>query len=98
MAVMEKRLRLEEAAQGRETEIQVTPKSVKPQGQIRDQRNSRKMPQQTMRRCEKCGYLSSQAVCKACTLLEGLNKNKPKVEIGVASVGTDMQAMRLGNT
>ena len=31
--------------------------------------------------CSRCGYMSSQAVCKACMLLEGLNKNRPRVEI-----------------
>lgn len=93
MAVMEKRLRLEEAAQGREVEIKAAPKA-----QSRGHRTSRRMPQQTMRRCERCGYLSSQAVCKACTLLEGLNKSKPKVEIGVAGVERHMQEMRLSNT
>lgn len=92
MAVMEKRLRLEEAAQGREVEIKAAPKA-----QVRGQRTSRKMPQQTMRRCERCGYLSSQAVCKACTLLEGLNKSKPKVEIGTAGAGRRMQEMHLSN-
>ena len=30
-------------------------------------------------RCVQCGYMSSQRVCKACMLLEGLNKGKPKM-------------------
>ena len=34
-----------------------------------------------MGQCTRCGYLSSQPVCKACTLLEGLNKNRPRVHI-----------------
>ena len=38
---------------------------------------------QQMRRCSRCGHLSSQAVCKACMLLEGLNKNRPKIDITV---------------
>nr|POE47017.1 cytoplasmic trna 2-thiolation protein 1 [Quercus suber] len=29
-------------------------------------------PKQTLGQCERCGYLSSQTVCKACMLLEGL--------------------------
>ncbi|KAF2116102.1 hypothetical protein BDV96DRAFT_42840 [Lophiotrema nucula] len=33
---------------------------------------------QTMGTCERCGYLSSQKICKACVLLEGLNKSRPK--------------------
>ncbi len=32
--------------------------------------------------CERCGYLSSQAVCKACVLLEGLNKGLPQMGVG----------------
>ena len=30
-------------------------------------------------RCVQCGYMSSQKVCKACLLIEGLNKGKPKM-------------------
>lgn len=32
-------------------------------------------------RCEKCGYLSSNRICKACMLLEGLEMNRAKVSI-----------------
>lgn len=32
-------------------------------------------------RCEKCGYLSSNKICKACMLLEGLELNRAKVSI-----------------
>ncbi|XP_074643196.1 cytoplasmic tRNA 2-thiolation protein 1-like [Tubulanus polymorphus] len=39
-----------------------------------------KMPVQG--RCTRCGYISSQSVCKACVLLEGLNKGLPKLGIG----------------
>lgn len=31
--------------------------------------------------CMRCGYLSSQAVCKACVLLEGLNKGLPRLGV-----------------
>ena len=34
--------------------------------------------------CERCGYISSNQICKACALLEGLNKGKAKVAIGVS--------------
>ncbi|KAF9741471.1 hypothetical protein PMIN06_010586 [Paraphaeosphaeria minitans] len=47
--------------------------------------NTRKQPKkQVMGQCKKCGYLSSQDICKACVLLEGLNKNRPKnhIEVG----------------
>ncbi|GMH43199.1 hypothetical protein BSKO_11121 [Bryopsis sp. KO-2023] len=33
------------------------------------------------KRCERCGYLSSQKVCKACVLLEGLNKGLPRLGV-----------------
>jgi cytoplasmic tRNA 2-thiolation protein 1 len=33
---------------------------------------------QTLGVCEKCGYMSSQKICKACVLLEGLNRDRPK--------------------
>ena len=39
-----------------------------------------KMP--TQQRCERCGYISSNKLCKACILLEGLNKGLPKLGIG----------------
>ena len=45
-------------------------------------RASRKLPQ-TLGTCKKCGYMSSQDICKACVLLEGLNKNRPKMEIEI---------------
>ncbi|KAF2812252.1 adenine nucleotide alpha hydrolases-like protein [Mytilinidion resinicola] len=45
---------------------------------------TRKQPaRQTMGQCARCGYLSSQDICKACVLLEGLNKNRPKNSIEV---------------
>ena len=42
-----------------------------------------KMPTQSV--CTRCGHVSSQEVCKACVLLEGLNKGKPKLGIGKSS-------------
>lgn len=39
-----------------------------------------KMP--TAAKCTRCGYISSMEVCKACLLLEGLNKGLPKLGIG----------------
>ena len=32
--------------------------------------------------CTRCGYISSNKLCKACVLLEGLNKGKAKLAIG----------------
>ena len=39
----------------------------------------------TQRNCERCNYISSQAVCKACTLIEGLNKGRPQLGISKTS-------------
>lgn len=39
-----------------------------------------KMPKQ--QHCERCGYISSNRLCKACILLEGLNRGLPKLGIG----------------
>ncbi|KAI8928082.1 hypothetical protein BC831DRAFT_134649 [Entophlyctis helioformis] len=32
--------------------------------------------------CERCGYMSSNKLCKACVLLEGLNRGLPKLGVG----------------
>jgi cytoplasmic tRNA 2-thiolation protein 1 len=96
MADMEKRLQADEAALGREVEI-TSGTGPKVNGQRHDRDGSvpitrprvqkkdtaRKLPRQTLGTCERCGYMSSQAICKACTLLEGLNKNRPKLEIEI---------------
>lgn len=42
--------------------------------------NSVKMPER--RNCTRCGFVSSQEICKACVLLEGLNRGLPKLGIG----------------
>jgi cytoplasmic tRNA 2-thiolation protein 1 len=36
---------------------------------------------QTLGTCEKCGYMSSQAICQACVLLDSLNKNRAVIQI-----------------
>lgn len=50
------------------------------QVQVKD---SIKMPER--RNCTKCGFVSSQEICKACVLLEGLNRGLPKLGIGKCS-------------
>lgn len=42
-----------------------------------------KMP--TQKTCERCGYMSSNDICKACVLLEGLNRGLPQLGIGKGS-------------
>lgn len=85
-----------EEAQTRETEI--TTSRLKGQyhdrrdpcsDNVRKARKSRKLPKQTMGQCVRCGYLSSQKICKACMLLEGLNKNRPKIEIQIGTEEED---------
>lgn len=49
----------------------------------------KKLSKQQMGQCERCGYLSSQAVCKACMLLEGLNRNRPKLDVEVGAEEED---------
>ncbi|KAJ2850176.1 cytosolic thiouridylase subunit Ctu1 [Coemansia brasiliensis] len=39
----------------------------------------------TMTSCERCGYISSNSICKACVLLEGLERGVPKMGIAKAS-------------
>ncbi|OCK81183.1 adenine nucleotide alpha hydrolases-like protein [Lepidopterella palustris CBS 459.81] len=51
----------------------------------------RKAPRQTMGQCKRCGYLSSQDICKACVLLEGLNKSRPKNSIEISSAVKEPQ-------
>ncbi|KAI9825459.1 MAG: nucleotidyltransferase [Thelocarpon impressellum] len=44
-------------------------------------KNPCKLRTQQLGQCATCGYLSSQDICKACMLLEGLNKSRPQTEI-----------------
>ena len=41
-------------------------------------KNEVKLPVQG--NCTKCGYISSQPLCKACVLLEGLNRGLPRFD------------------
>ena len=66
-------------------DIEIPVRSLK-----KDQKNSRvtaagkkATPTQTLGECERCGYMSSQKICKACVLLEGLNKNRPKTDVAI---------------
>lgn len=83
MAEMEKKLQEDENAAG--MEINITPKRHSPEISADPKRKAKKLPRQQMGQCIRCGYLSSQAVCKACILLEGLNKGRPKLEVQVCA-------------
>jgi len=43
-------------------------------------RESLKMP--VAGTCKRCGYISSQQLCKACVMLEGLNKGLARISLG----------------
>ncbi|KAL2015759.1 hypothetical protein VTK56DRAFT_4869 [Thermocarpiscus australiensis] len=42
---------------------------------------SKGIARQVLGNCKRCGYMSSQDVCQACMLLEGLNKNRAQIQI-----------------
>ena len=93
MAEMEKRLAMNEEAEGREVEIAMPKAKNKPnkpqtaRTSRRNQNGSQKpIKLQTMGQCERCGYISSQKICKACVLLDGLNKNRPKTTVELVGV------------
>ncbi|KAK4189385.1 hypothetical protein QBC35DRAFT_493528 [Podospora australis] len=88
MAAMDKQLRENEEHSGLETDIAKTisenkqaemekPKELP----IRSANAASKGGRQTLGNCKRCGYMSSQDICQACTLLEGLNKNRPQIQI-----------------
>lgn len=87
MAQLEAKLSESQAAEKLETEIksgsvpagndtvQLPVRSKKP----RDQPQPTAL--QTLGKCIRCGYMSSQDICQACTLVERLNKNRPEIQI-----------------
>lgn len=78
MAAMEAQLRSNQTSRDLETNFTAT----LPLGPRRTGTKEKKIvPKQVMGKCEKCGYMSSQAMCQACMLLEGLNKNRPQIQI-----------------
>lgn len=91
MAAMEKQLRENEAAEDKSLETEVTlPKAEGQRHDRKKQPNVRSkpgtnalpiIPKQKLGTCEKCGYMSSQKLCQACMLLEGLNKNRAEITI-----------------
>ncbi|KAG8627089.1 hypothetical protein KVT40_004572 [Elsinoe batatas] len=62
------------------TTVPIRPKKKK---QAVDTASLASVPERKLGKCERCGYLSSQRICKACVLLEGLNKARPKAPIAV---------------
>lgn len=64
--------------EARETEIMLLEPGSSGQAKGKKAMNR---PKQQMGNCTRCGYLSSQTVCKACMLLESLNKSRPRVSV-----------------
>jgi cytoplasmic tRNA 2-thiolation protein 1 len=103
MASMESQLSQNDTAADNNLEVEITAKSVqkaRPQNAAVPLANGkkgkkgitpRKTNKQVMGQCSICGYLSSQEVCKACVLLEGLNKARPKNQIEVGYEVQDLQ-------
>ncbi|KAK7736602.1 cytosolic thiouridylase subunit Ctu1 [Cytospora paraplurivora] len=93
MAAMEARLRSGQPVNPKETETDVTaaislkarPDAIKElpvrPGNATNATKRQGVSGQVLGRCEKCGYLSSQTMCQACMLLEGLNKNRAQIQI-----------------
>jgi cytoplasmic tRNA 2-thiolation protein 1 len=50
-------------------------------------REQQTFKEQVLQKCTRCGYMSSQEVCKACILLEGLNKGDPTAGVGRTKKG-----------
>ncbi|KAL4869130.1 hypothetical protein BDV12DRAFT_168319 [Aspergillus spectabilis] len=87
IAAMEKTLAQSDASVGLETEIKMPQQGTAVPLPKRGQKKPVKAPPksttkaQVLGKCERCGYITSQRWCHACTLLEGLNKNRPKTAI-----------------
>lgn len=109
MAEMENRLADNETASAQETEVilpsadsqllstlQAKPKPKPLSFHDKKQKGRRNLVGQQIGKCERCGYLSSQKICKACMLLEGLNKNRPKtmIEVGMEDEDASTTLMR----
>lgn len=74
-------------------EASITPSpSIAPGKPKKTKQTPKKVREQTMSNCTRCGYLTSQKLCKACTLLEGLNKNRPKTAVEVEAGIEDEEA------
>ena len=96
MAEMEQKLQDDEEAADREVQFTLVPangskNTLAIAGQRHDRigaktesrktaEKGRKGGKQTLGTCQRCGYMSSQAFCKACMLLEGLSKTWSKMD------------------
>ena len=88
MAAMEQQLRQNETAAGLELDMTKATKAKPEKGDtLKDisiplrTATKKPPPKQVLGTCERCGYMSSQRICQACMLLDGLNKNRPQIQI-----------------
>ncbi|KAK1767820.1 adenine nucleotide alpha hydrolases-like protein [Phialemonium atrogriseum] len=89
MDAMEKQLRDNEASHVLEVDVakELSQRKQKSSGGPRTlpirngTGNAKVVKKQVLGNCERCGYISSQALCQACMLLDGLNKNRPQIQI-----------------
>ncbi|KAF8540714.1 hypothetical protein BDD12DRAFT_564556 [Trichophaea hybrida] len=83
MSQFEKQLEANEKAVHLETEIVLSPPPLPPSQRKKREKKEQvsKTKKQQLGSCRKCGYMSSQELCKACVILDDLNKNRPKIEI-----------------
>ncbi|RFU31658.1 hypothetical protein B7463_g4693, partial [Scytalidium lignicola] len=108
MAEMEKKLQADEQAAEREVDLTTSTVNLVP-GQRHDRIDQlplkigrrgpkrdtgKKLVRQVLGNCKKCGYMSSQEICKACTLLEGLNKNRPQIQIEIDADDEESSTLR----
>jgi cytoplasmic tRNA 2-thiolation protein 1 len=104
MAEMEKKLQQDEEAAGREINVASLMFSdtngqrhnrIETKGRKTGKREvGKRLVRQILGTCTICGYMSSQEICKACMLLEGLNKNRPKMEIEVDAEDEESSMLR----
>lgn len=83
MAEMKAQIRSSDGVEGRELEIISNGSVSLPTHQKKAGGSQAKKVAglQILGRCERCGYMSSQAICKACKLIEDLNKNRAQIQI-----------------
>jgi cytoplasmic tRNA 2-thiolation protein 1 len=92
MANMEQHLSQTDTPVDQTLEVEITRKTLLGKGKKgKKPAPSRKTNKQVMGQCRICGYLSSQDVCKACVLLDGLNKARPRNNIEVGYEVQDLQ-------
>jgi len=84
MAAMDKQLKENEEHEGLEIDVSkmaIGDNKASAERQSNAPTKSRPVNRQVLGNCKRCGYMSSQVICQACTLLEGLNKNRAQIQI-----------------